>query len=129
MGTKLKPGLYDCLAKAEPDEPVFVLRAKDPTAAALVWMWAAVAEIQGVHEPEKVREARQLMVDMTEWAHHKGIAVCGLGVAALAAVMEMIRAANTAVAQLRKAGGDDGPTMQQTTADVFRLFLAETQAA
>lgn len=40
MGTKLNPGRYDCLAKAEPDEPYFTLLARDALAPALVGVWA-----------------------------------------------------------------------------------------
>ena len=40
MGTKLKPGKFDCYAKAAGDEPIFVLRAKDPRAPNLVRNWA-----------------------------------------------------------------------------------------
>lgn len=41
MGTKNNPGLHDCYAKAAPDEPIFTLRAKDPSAPYLVMMWEA----------------------------------------------------------------------------------------
>ena len=40
MGTKNNPGEFDCLKKADPDEPVFVLLARDPLAADLVREWA-----------------------------------------------------------------------------------------
>lgn len=40
MGTKLKPGKFDCYANAEPDEPMFVLLARDPLAPQLVRIWA-----------------------------------------------------------------------------------------
>ena len=40
MGTKLKPGKFDCYAKAAEDEPIFVLRAKDPLAPDIVRHWA-----------------------------------------------------------------------------------------
>lgn len=40
MGTKNKPGKYDCYANAEPDEPMFVLLARDPLAPFLVSLWA-----------------------------------------------------------------------------------------
>lgn len=42
MGTKLEPGAFDCYDNAKPDEPMFVLLARDRTAAALVALWAAV---------------------------------------------------------------------------------------
>ena len=39
MGTKKQPGEFDCYAKLGPDEPYFVLRAKDPYAPQLVLIW------------------------------------------------------------------------------------------
>lgn len=39
MGTKLKPGQFDCHAKAEDDEPIFTIRAKDPLAPYLIQAW------------------------------------------------------------------------------------------
>lgn len=41
-----------CLNKAADDEPLFVLRGKDPLYAAVVRYWANIAD--GVHEPEKI---------------------------------------------------------------------------
>lgn len=40
MGTKNDPGMFDCYAKLEDDEPFFVLRAKDRKAPELVELWA-----------------------------------------------------------------------------------------
>ncbi len=45
MGTKIKPGLYDCYANAEPDEPVFVLLARDSFAPMLVRLWAQMRHL------------------------------------------------------------------------------------
>ncbi len=42
MGTKNNPGKFDCFAKAEPDEPVFVLLGRDPQAAHLVSIWSKI---------------------------------------------------------------------------------------
>lgn len=42
MGTKNNPGSFDCYEKAEPDEPMFVLLARDPRAANLARLWAAL---------------------------------------------------------------------------------------
>jgi hypothetical protein len=42
MGTKNNPGAYDCYANAEPDEPMFILLARDPSAPWLVKAWAAL---------------------------------------------------------------------------------------
>jgi hypothetical protein len=54
-----------CLNKAAADEPVFVLRAKDPLAPDIIRLWAA--EAQGVHEVEKCTEANQIADDMESW--------------------------------------------------------------
>lgn len=54
-----------CLNKAKPDEPVFVLRAKDPLAPQTVRLWAAMAF--SVHEPEKRVEAEALADEMDKW--------------------------------------------------------------
>lgn len=48
MGTKNNPGKYDCYAKAEPDEPIFVLLGRDPLAAALVDEWIALSEYRDI---------------------------------------------------------------------------------
>lgn len=56
-----------CLNKAADDEPIFVLRANDPIAPAVVRFWAAMAE--GVHEEVKRREAWKLAEQMGRWKH------------------------------------------------------------
>jgi len=75
MGTKSSPGVYDCHAAAEADEPIFTLRANDPLAPGLVRGWA----MQRVHQifqgmkPNrqeqwlKVGEAIQCAADMETW--------------------------------------------------------------
>jgi hypothetical protein len=40
MGTKNQPGKYDCYANALPDEPIFILLARDPDFYRLVNEWA-----------------------------------------------------------------------------------------
>lgn len=54
-----------CLNKASPDEPVFVLRAKDPRAAQAVRLWVAMSV--GRHEDHKISEAQHLADEMDEW--------------------------------------------------------------
>jgi hypothetical protein len=66
MGTKANPGKYDCLDKAEQDEPFFVLLARDPLAPLLVDRWAKWAEELG-EDPEKVAEARENALAMLAW--------------------------------------------------------------
>lgn len=73
MGTKNQPGRYDCYANALPDEPMFILLARDPDAADHVDCWARVREV-GIEYgqfPEKdtalVAEARQCASNMRAW--------------------------------------------------------------
>jgi hypothetical protein len=42
MGTVSLPGLLDCYQKAEDGEPKFTLLGRDPVAAGLIRIWAAV---------------------------------------------------------------------------------------
>lgn len=72
MGTKNNPGRYDCYAKAEPDEPMFTLLARDPTAPAAVRLWAAQKWQEG-ESPEKIAEARAIADAMEAWRkEHRG---------------------------------------------------------
>ena len=74
MGTKDNPGSYDCYAKAAPDEPMFILLARDPAAPVLVRLWA---ELFGSlisnrpHSPsadwKKIEEAEAVAKDMEKW--------------------------------------------------------------
>lgn len=57
-----------CLNRAAHDEPVFVLRAKDPIAAMAIRHWATMAH--GIHEAEKISEAIHLADDMDTWRSH-----------------------------------------------------------
>jgi lipocalin len=68
MGTKQDPGKFDCYTAAEPDEPMFVLLARDPQAAPAVRSWAmARANVRGY--TEKVSEALKLADAMETWRH------------------------------------------------------------
>lgn len=89
MGTKDNPGQFDCYQAAAPDEPMFVLLARDKLAPGLVEIWAllrtgATAAAQGVmndlvHETmmtsgsaltvntPKTLEARRCALAMVEW--------------------------------------------------------------
>ena len=42
MGTKNNPGKFDCYENAEPDEPMFVLLARDRLAPGLTAIWAPI---------------------------------------------------------------------------------------
>lgn len=62
MGTKNNPGKFDCYANAAPDEPMFILLARDANAPRLVRMWAADRQVMhgGQNDPDKVKEAFDL---------------------------------------------------------------------
>ena len=55
-----------CLNRAADDEPIFVLRAKDPLAAKLVEDWAARAVVAGLHDDHS-REAYRFAQGMRLW--------------------------------------------------------------
>lgn len=54
-----------CLNRASPIEPIFVLRAKDPIAAQVIRLWAAMAA--GVHEDDKITEAHDVASAFIKW--------------------------------------------------------------
>ena len=85
MGTKNNPGDFDCYDNAAPDEPMFILLARDTRAPDLVRLWAAISAgdiisadaayknltLVGKRSlPEKVTEARDCANAMEEW-HRK----------------------------------------------------------
>lgn len=57
-----------CLSKAGDDEPLFVLRAKDPLAPTVVRAWASTATLADLHA-EKLDEALECADAMDEWRH------------------------------------------------------------
>ena len=76
MGTKNSPGKFDCYAKAEPDEPMFILLGRDPHAHAAVRKWAddreamIRAELKPETDMRMVWEAREC-ADAMEQFHIK----------------------------------------------------------
>jgi hypothetical protein len=64
VGTKNNPSQFSCYDKAEADEPMFTLLARDPTAPAFVRAWAAK---HGGEKPEKAAEARGIADAMEAW--------------------------------------------------------------
>lgn len=66
MGTKLNPGKFDCYENAAPDEPMFVLLARDPMAPVLVRLWADLRQ-HNAGNPSKVAEARECAMSMERW--------------------------------------------------------------
>ena len=66
LGSKRNPGPFNCYADALPDEPMFILLARDPYAPILVRRWAEWAEINS-KDPVKVEMARETAREMEEW--------------------------------------------------------------
>jgi hypothetical protein len=73
VASKLHPGEFDCYAKAEPDEPLFTLLARDQDAATVVKLWAFLRKQQielGIR-PEsdraQVSEAMRCATEMEIW--------------------------------------------------------------
>lgn len=123
--TKNNPGAYDCYAAANPDEPLFVLLARDKHAPTLIWLWAVLRELDG-EDQAKVDEARKCAMAMVAWAHEHGRKSVGLGQAALAGAMELVRVTNTALAQARAAGALPKQRNDGTPLEIFRYWLAQT---
>lgn len=67
MGTKANPSKYDCYAEAADDEPLFILRAKDPTAAILVRLWADMQGWKQGGDSYKTLEAKECADQMDKW--------------------------------------------------------------
>lgn len=73
MGTKNNPGKHDCYASAGPDEPMFILLARDPLAENLVLDWAQQRQNQiergtkPLSDMDKVREARACAQQIKAW--------------------------------------------------------------
>lgn len=73
MGTKNNPGKFDCYANALPDEPMFILLARDVAAPLAVRNWADYREMQinAGTKPESdrpmVAEARECAANMERW--------------------------------------------------------------
>jgi hypothetical protein len=73
MGTKNQPGKWDCYQNAMPDEPMFILLARDPSAPDLVEDWATqrTKEIAGGRRPSSdeamVDEAISCAANMRHW--------------------------------------------------------------
>lgn len=75
MGSKNKPGKFDCFAAAHPDEPMFILLGRDRSAGSLVRAWAKERMVRNglagniAQDLDKVEEALACAVEMDEWAH------------------------------------------------------------
>ncbi len=73
MGSKNNPGKFDCYANALPEEPMFVLLARDPDFAELVLEWADKRQnaVRCGERPDTdialVAEARQCALNGALW--------------------------------------------------------------
>jgi len=85
MGTKLKPGKFDCYANAADDEPMFVLLARDKHAPVLVWLWATLRELDGEDVP-KVKEAYDCAQAMIDFQKANGRVTANAGDCLLAGI-------------------------------------------
>jgi hypothetical protein len=67
MGTKNSPGPHSCYEKAEPDEPLFTLLARDEDAPKLVELWAEMRLARRPEDTAQAAEARQVAAAMRAW--------------------------------------------------------------
>lgn len=73
MGTKNNPGKFDCYGNADPDEPMFILLARDIAAPAAILRWIECREemIRSGEKPSSDRnmceEARDCVNKMVAW--------------------------------------------------------------
>jgi hypothetical protein len=105
MATKTNPGKWDCIAKADDDEPYFALLGRDKMGAALVRLWAEMREREG-DDAEQIADARRVADELEAWAVKLGKPVLTLDslisfVAAIRGMREdeRQRAARTAQSQ------------------------------
>ncbi len=67
MSTKRNPGQFDCYANALPDEPMFVLLARDPTFSYLVDLWAAL-RLDAIKRGNRPESDKQMVAEAEECA-------------------------------------------------------------
>ena len=56
-----------CLGRAAVDEPVFVLRAKDPAAAVIVRIWCQLGWHMAHHDKDQIDGALKIADEMEAW--------------------------------------------------------------
>ncbi len=71
MSTKREEAADGCFAKAAADEPVFVLRAKDVFAPAMIRLWATAARAAGT-PADKTNAALNTADQMEAWQKQHG---------------------------------------------------------
>lgn len=60
-----------CLGRADDDEPVFVLRAKDALAADILWEWIHQARVNSVNS-DKIDAAQDDLEAFRQWRKQHG---------------------------------------------------------
>ena len=73
MGTKNDPGPIDCYKAAGGDEPIFTLRASDPSAPATIRAWVnfTLQRYKSRAKLEKLQEALSVADAMEKWLRQK----------------------------------------------------------
>lgn len=73
MTTKANPGEFDAYAKAEADEPMFTLLARDVNAPMLIEIWAHMrtAKANTLKDRRKIDEALKCAAEMRAWFEEK----------------------------------------------------------
>lgn len=74
MATKENPGQFDCYANAKPNEPMFVLVGRDPTASSLVILWTTLRVELGLNKPDdpQIQDALQCAMALKQHAESLG---------------------------------------------------------
>lgn len=72
MSTKQNPGKHDCYSKAEPDEPYFMILARDVTAPEDIRHWILQQQMLdrlGIKkmDPDQIAEAYACIPEMERW--------------------------------------------------------------
>lgn len=69
MSTKNNPGQFDCYKNAGPDEPMFVLLARDIAAPGTIWDWAKkrVEFGKNLSSDPQIQEALECAGEMQRW--------------------------------------------------------------
>jgi len=67
MGTKCRPGAYDCYDRLAPDEPYFTLMARDRYAPMLIALWAALRVMEPGADMLQIEEAKECADAMKLW--------------------------------------------------------------
>jgi len=76
MATKAHPGKYDCHAKAEPNEPLFIILGRDRFAEHLVRIWAALCAMEDVRQEKLDKISEALHCANAMQAYRKGRPYC-----------------------------------------------------